>query len=446
MKFYHYHLSFISVTLMSLQSAAFAAPSNMSGHIGVLGNQIHREVGDVPGNRYNGNFSFDYHKQPNSLSGRELETRFTATGLINDQSLFMYSVNEMYVAGSMTNKDHLKFGRQILDWAPVDATWGFGKLNNRQNFDFFEPGQEGLIGLTYERKSTNGMRYKTFISGLYVPELNPSLEINKSKKTITSKHPWAKPPSSEAEVSEGNFDPIEYNVNYPDTDEVVFKYSVGFNIGWENKNWSFDNFFIRKPENGLTPRVIAAPDPITSIIEADITPEFYYHDVYGSSLRYRNGDLQMYLSGIAVRPNTFPDGGDQYSRYTEIETEKRREDYVGGGISKVNDLYGIGFNYVARLSPYDRKLDNLALDPRWNQAVNLFLCRNFGQYFSLSGDLKYDMFTSDRLIMVRGTYKVANHLLVSAGMNLIGTPKDGKSFWSEYTNNDALYGGLKYIF
>lgn len=432
--------------LVLLATGSLQAADNIAGHIGYLNNQFNGDVGDVVGNKYNGNFSFDYHKLPAQLGDRTLESRFTTAGLINSEGLFMYSVQEMYVAGSITDKDHIKFGRHILDWSAVDATWGFGKLNNRRNFDYFEPGQEGLIGLQYERKSTNNMRYKLFVSGLYVPELNPGLDINKSKKTIGSKNPWANPPEPTAEVTPGINEPIRYNVNYPGVDEVIFKYSFGFNIGYEDKNWVFDNFYIRKPENTLTPKVEASFDPITSVIFADITPEFYYHDVYGSTLKYRNLDLEMYLSAIAIRPNTFPDGGDIYSRYTQIETEKVREDYVGGGISKVNDLYGVGFNYVARLSPYDRKADNLTLDPRWNQAVNVFLTRNFGSRFSLASDLKYDTLTSDRLVMVRGTYKASDSLLISAGMNLIGTPSDGKSFWSEYTNNDSLYGSLRYVF
>jgi hypothetical protein len=56
------------------------------------------------------------------------------------------------------------------------------------------------------------------------------------------------------------------------------------------------------------------------------------------------------------------------------------------------------------------------------------------------------MLTTDRLLMLRGSYKVSKELILSAGVNMIGTPVDGKSFWSTYTNNDAIYGGLRYVF
>ena len=106
----------------------------------------------------------------------------------------------------------------------------------------------------------------------------------------------------------------------------------------------------------------------------------------------------------------------------------------------------VGINYVARLSPYDRSKESLSLDPRWNQAVNVFLMRNFGRKFSLSGDLKYDTLTTDRLAMFRATYKATKELHVSLGVNMIGTPADGKSYWSPYTNNDAIFGSLRYVF
>jgi hypothetical protein len=153
----------------------------------------------------------------------------------------------------------------------------------------------------------------------------------------------------------------------------------------------------------------------------------------------------VYVSGIGIRPNEYPDV-DEKVRYTEIKNKKRREDYLGGGISKSNDLYSLSFNYVARLSPFDRNKDELTPDPRWNQALNLGGSRHFSKSLSLSGDLKYDMLTTDRLLMLRGSYKVSKELILSAGVNMIGTPVGGKSFWSTYTNNDAIYGGLRYVF
>lgn len=417
----------------------------IQGHIGGLSNQAYQNVGDVPGNRYNANLSFDYYKDTNTSYSQGIERRFTFAAQVNDQSLTQYSLQEAYVGGRLTNKDYLKFGRQVLNWSQVDQTWGFGKINNRRNFDYFEPGQEGLIGLSFEHKSSNGVRYRSFVSGLYVPEMNPPLDINKGDHTIKSRSAWGNPPARSVEVS-GSQKPIEYYVDYPSVSEVVYRYSVGANIGFENKHWVMDNFIIRKPENEISKQVEFRYNTTADVIKINVTPQFYYHDVYGSSLKYRNQDLEMHVSGIAVRPNSFPDSDLRAVQYSEIKSVKRREDYVGGGISKTNDVYGMGLNYVARLSPFDRQDDPQAVDPRWNQAVNLFLYRSFKEYFRLSSDLKYDTLTTDRLLMLRAIYNATKELQLTAGVNLIGTPNTGTSYWSPYTNNDAIFGGLRYVF
>lgn len=431
-------------SLILVTCTSYSASEYIQGHIGALSNQASQNVGNVPGNRYNADFEFDFHRDPNTTYTRGVESRFTAAALVNDQSLTMYSLQEAYIGGNLTSKDHIRAGRQILPWSQVDHTWGFGKLNNRRNFDYFTPGQEGLIGLLYERKSSNGMRYRGFVSGLYVPEMNPSLDIDKGDRTITTRHAWGDAPASSAEV-EGQQMPVKYDVDYPEISEVIYRYTIGANIGFESKHWVLDNFIMRKPENGITPNVDVNVSFTEGVVTADIDPRFYYHDVYGSSLKYRNKDLEIYVSGIAVRPNEYPDVQDEV-RYTEIKSKKQREDYVGGGISKSNDLYTLAFNYVARLSPFNRERDDLALDPRWNQALNVIASRNFGRSLSLMTDLKYDMLTTDRLVMVRANYNVSKDLQMNLGVNMIGTAKDGKSFWSPYTNNDAIYGGLRYVF
>ena len=443
---------FIALCLSTgVGSAHSAATDTIHGHIGGMTNQINRDVGDVPGNRFNGDFNFSYY----SSRADDLEQKFNFSALVNDQNLTMYSLQEAYVAknglfrpwdSSEKIGDRLSFGRQILPWSTVDSTWGLGKFNNRKNFDFFDPGQEGLLGLEYENRSSNGFSWKAFGSGLYVPETNPSLDINKSKKTITSRNPWAIAPASTAVVTDGQpAETINYIVDYPQLSEVIFRYSVGVNAGWENKNWVADGFVMRKPENQLSTKV-NIQIPAGPGVNAYITPQFYYHDVYGGNLKYRNADLEMYVSGIAVRPNTYPDGDKAATLATEIKTKKVREDYMSAGISKINDVYGVGFNYIARLSPFDRDRDSLAQDPRWNQAVNTFIMRNFTSQFRLSADFKYDMLTTDRLVMLRAGYKVNQDFLTSLGVNMIGTPASGKSFWSPYTNNDAFFASLRYTY
>jgi hypothetical protein len=442
-------VAFLFLTLAT-NTAFGVAKDTIQGHIGGLSNQINRDIGDIPGNRYNGDLQFSYFNN-RSL---DLERKFEVSAMVNDQSLTMWSLQEAYVEKKGAFRpwdaaekvgDKIKVGRQIIPWSTVDEAWGLGKLNNRKNFDFFNPGQEGLIGASYENRSSNGFFWKAFGSGVYAPEMNPGLDINKKNNTISSRNPWATAPAPSTNI-DGNETPIQYIIDYPSISDVIYRYTIGASAGWENEHWAVDGFVVRKPENQLSTQVEVALAEDAASVKAFIKPQFYYHDVYGGNLKYRNGDVEVQFSGIAIRPNTFPDGNSEATKYTEIKTEKRREDYVGGGISRTNDKFGMGFNYVARLSPFDRERDSLAQDPRWNQAVNAFLMRNFTKTVQVSGDVKYDMLTTDRLIMLRAGYKVSKELLTTFGVNMIGTPTNGKSFWSPYTNNDAVFGGIRYIF
>lgn len=422
----------------------------IQGSFGGVFNQLNRDIGDVPGNRYWGDFNFQFYKNLPD----EFEKKFSFSAQTNDQSLTQYSLQEAYFTKksvfrkwSETSRtgDYLRIGRQILPWSIADSAWGFGKLNSRINFNFFTPGQEGLIGFTYKNRSKSGFFWRVFVSPIYVPETNPSLDIDKKNKSISSRSPWADPPASSTTI-DGKDTPIEYNINYPDIADVVNRPSAGFNFGVEKEHWIIDGFWIRKPENQISTQVEVNYSAVSEKINAYVTPEFYYHDVFGGNLKYRNSNWEMYLTGIAIFPNTFPDQKPDVVEWTEFKTEKKREAYGGGGISRTNDIYSLGFNYIARLSAFDRTQDALVQEPRWNQAVNFFVMRKFTRSLKITADLKYDTMTTDRLTMVQALYSVSADLLMSFGFNMIGTPENGKSFWSPYTNNDAVYASMRYIF
>ncbi len=435
---------FLGCLFTLFSGVSLAADGVAKGDLGFISNSINNRIGNVPGNKFISNFNFDYQKTETDLEKQSIDRKLTVALQQNDAGLLQYSLQEAYLGGHLTNKDFIRIGRMNLDWSSLDATWGFGKLNNRRNFDFFTPGQEGLTGLAYEHRSSNGLRFKLFGSGLYIPELNPPYQINKHNKTIKCNSPWCDPPPTHNPYK-GTDKQIDYDVNYPSASDIVFRYSFGFNVGWEDKHWKWDNFFIHKPENQVTTQASAQLNSFTDHVVVTVNPKVYYHDMFGSTLKYQNQDLQMYFGGFGTKPNSSPGNTDEVTRLTEIKSNKIREDYVGGGISKTNSEYTLGFNYVARLSSYNRDQEPLIPDPRWNQALNVFMTRNLGK-LTLSADAKYDMLTRDRLVMVRAFMNLTQSLLLNLGMNLIGTPSDGKSFWSPYTNNDSLNFGLKYVF
>lgn len=431
---------FFTLALALCGHDASAVP-DISNSIGGWSNQLAPNVGNVKGNRYNFDLRLDLQDH-NSENG--VESRLTLNTLVNDAGGFMWSVNEAYLKKQM-GQTSLQFGREILDWSDVDDHWSFGKLNHRQNFNYFEPGREGLIGFVLKRQFDNGLVLQAFATPVSAPELNPGLETNNSKGTITSKNPWAKLPASTTTLPGGQSVPVVYNVDTPSISSAILRPAGGVNMGWKNQHWEGGAYYMRKPENSVSSTVDANLDPGVQV-NAKVKPQFYYHDLYGGNLRWRNKDVTIYASAIAVRPNTYPDGDPQAVIYTKIETEKRREDYVGGGIAQVNAESSLGIDYVARLSPFNRSDDILAEDPRWNQAVHVWGRRRMNRFFEVFADGKYDMLTTDRLVMFRASYYPVQRVAVTGGVSMIGTPSDGKSYWSPYKNNDSVYASLRYMF
>lgn len=426
-------------------STHLVADSQYSGFVSLRNNGLSSDVGDVDGNRTLTNLNFNYINR--NLMDKEPNRVLTFQSEVNDQDLLMFSVKEAY-ANFGSESTRLTIGRKILPWSVVDATWGFGKLNNRQNFNGFDPGQEGLTGLNL-KKRLGSWTFEAFASYLYIPEMNPSLDINKTDRSITSRSPWVKPPNSSSDVA--GIDTIYYDVNYPEISDIVFRYSVGLSINktFLEEKLSTRAFWMKKPENNIS---IAADTGLetsgsTNVITAEIDPRVYYHDVIGLNATYAFTDyLKAYVGGLGVYPESFPDRDQDSFDFLGIEEEKINEQYAGGGIVYGDYKTSFGLHYIARISSFELGGSILSTAPRWNQAVNARL--EFSPMKKLRAllDFKYDMLSFDRLAMLSADYRFSKQFFLGGGVQFVGAPRNKGTYWSDFRNNDSLYTQLKYTF
>jgi len=415
--------------------------SNLKGSISFQSNEWVQDVGEVVGNKYFGEVNIDYHSNKDG----DFEKKFNLASRVNDKENLMFSVPEAYLRIRFGSND-MTFGRAVLPWSELDKEWGFGKLNNRINFDGFNPGQEGLTGVSFNHRNANGFNVSLFGSVLYVPEMNPGTKIDPDKGTVTCDNPWCKAPSPTADV-EGKNIPIYYNVNYPEISDVVFRYSLGGRIGYEDKQKSFHGFLMRKPENQMSTTAEVAYENANQRIYADVTPQFYYHDVAGAETKLKLSDRRVaYGSFFRISPNSNPDGNQPYIEYTGIKPNKKLEEYLGTGIGYETEKFKAKLNYIARTSEFDISNDTLVEYPRWNQAYNISLLAHVTRKLSMGFDYKYDMLTEDRLTMFNADYAVKQNMMISVGANMIGSSGNGESYWSDFVNNDTVYSSFKYTF
>jgi hypothetical protein len=417
--------------------------SELTGEVSFTSNQFLEEVGDTVGNKFFGDFNMSY----SSVQEGELNKTFSLNSRVNDQEQLMFSIpeaNVQYVFGN----SKLTFGRKILDWGMLDGNWGMGKLNNRVNFDGFEPKQEGLTGITFDHfNRDNGFKMSLFGSVIYIPEMNPGTKIDKENGTVTCQNPWCKEPAPTADTGNGKQTPIFYNVNYPELTDVIFRYSVGARLGIDRGLVALEGYYTKKPENQLSTTAEVSVSPQGDLITADVTPQFYYHEVSGADLKLRPfKNITVYGSAYRIRPEKYPDGNEPYIQYTGIKPKKKLEEYVGGGVIFNDGEIKAGVNYIARVSEFNIEDDPLVEYPRWNQAYHVSLSAHLTRKLSVGFDYKYDMLTEDRLTMYRANYEFNPNMLVSLGANIIGSSENTDSYWSDFINNDSVFSSFKYVF
>jgi hypothetical protein len=431
--------------MLGCGSVSFAYAYNQySGNVSFLSNQVDSSVNDVVGNRFRAGFVFDF-KQSNP---GELEKNFSLTTEYNDAGNLLFSLREANLVHRFGSYE-VTYGRKVLDWSISDRVWGFGKLNNRVNINFFEPGQEGLTGIKIKKQYESGFYIDSFLSVVNVPELNPGFDINNDDGTITKKNPWSSELSDSTEFDIDGDDvpeviPIKYYVDMPDIGEIVFQASFGLNLGFTSEYVDVSGFAIRKPENVIT----SAAELTLNADNANVrvSPQVFFHDVFGTNVRLKYKRFALSFSTLSTRPNEFPEGNELLTEFTSIETEKRDEDYVGVGLDYESYALQTGLHYVARVSEFDLTGDVLATPPRWNQAVTYYLNARVLKNLDMNFDFKYDTLTFDRLYKLELSYHMDRNVRIAAGAEVIGTPEISDSFWYEFRNNDAVYGSLRYVF
>ncbi|MDH4468276.1 MAG: hypothetical protein QE271_09470 [Bacteriovoracaceae bacterium] len=402
------------------------------------------QIGGLEGNKYWGTFNFTYdYKEPFVDSERKIDLTIST----NDAGGFFFAVKEAQFT-TIGVQQEFSAGVLILDWVEIDRVWGLGKLNNRVNIDFFNPGQAGLPGVRYKFNVSKNIKFDTFASFIYVPELNPSLKINKDAGTVTSRSPWAEAPAATTQV--GGLDrQIFYTVHIPDIQDIVLRPQAGINLQFSLfENLHISSYYIKKPENNLSNTATLIVDNITFTPYVDVYPKIYYHELWGGQVTFEtpDRDIQLYGSYLMSQPGDKPENDqDIINLGYAFRLDKKSEAYTGAGIRYLFLNGESHFGYIARLTDYDES-NLLERKPRWNQALNFALEFKFFESFAFETEFFYDMLNYDRLASVKLRYDYSSFLAASLGLNAVTSPDDGVGYWADFRNNDALFTEVSILF
>ncbi len=412
--------------------AITAAAADIDGTISFQSNQVgNTNSALVEGNKYFGNFNFSYH----DAAAKSFRKNVNVAAQVNDANDFMYSIKEANMVKDW-GRNQVAAGKMKIDWNELDQTWGYGFINNRQNFDLYNPDQEGLIGFKWDR---NFRRFNVslFASTFYIPELQPGLEVEDGQ--VIRKSPWARSVPTSINSMDRDVG-IYYDVNMPQAKDVVFKQSLGLNFGYDSKSTEFNVFAVRKPENNPRVSGVGEYNDKRGMVDAKITPEFVYHNVTGATLAKKYKDYRVYISSV----NEYPDKHEikETDETTAIQDERGRKNYVGIGSCRVNDKQSIGINYV-QLVDSDSGLEDDEL--KFKKAINLNWSRKIGKKINVDFDYKYDLVSKDQIIQHNAAYLMDRNMSLAVGLKIISAPND-ESYWAEFRDQDMAYSSFTYLF
>lgn len=438
---------FIAMTLSCLflnHQAHSSAVKQYEGDFSFLYQDYFNNVGGVRGNKWWGEFNFSYERKEPFIDD---EAKIDFTFRYNDAKGIFYSLKEAQYT-MLGNFNEISFGFIIIDWSEVDKIWGLGKINNRVNIDFFDPGLSGLPGILYNQRLSKNFSVGLYGSYLYIPEYNPTLKIDKNNRTITTKSPWVVPPTQVAQVGNNTLR-VNYDVLTPDVDDIIFHPSYGVNLKYSfTESFHLSTHYIRKPENSLSNTAKAQLDPAINFnVNTTVTPKLYFHELWGGQLVLETKDKTwlFYTSYLMSQPGSKPqnDGPVLYGGYA-FRLEKQDEEYWGTGFRYMFLGGNLHLGHLSRVSDFEESA--ILKRPRWAEAVNFSLSYQLTNNLGFKTELFYDYSAYDRLLEAELKYKYNQVLALAIGANILTSPETGKGFWAPFRQNDGVYTELSVLF
>jgi hypothetical protein len=419
---------------------------SLSGFYNTIGS-----TSNVGGNKAWGEARLKFQGNRNKLFFSD----FSIATQVNDLGLISVSVHELNLTYNRANFS-LSAGRSILPWSELDSTWGIGALNNRENFNFYKPLQEGLTGINFSMKSKN-FGLDAFGSYLYIPELNPATDLDRENKTVGTRSPWVNSiPTTTTIPSNPTVQiPIYFNIPSIDYASIIFNYSFGLNLRYSTPNFSINAFAMRKPENQVSTlgNFSADVQELSTSINIYLNPQIFYQTVGGANVAWKINDRFSWKSSfLVIKPDKEPLDSNYYRNlnllyeYTKIKGDKVDQTYLSTGVSYDLSYWKFSINYLSRLSKYQISEDLLAATPRWNQVINLYVKYFSKKPYFFEGDVKVDMLSKDRVIDARVGWIFHPHLRAMLGVRIIGVNEEEESFWKNFRNNDAVYLSGHFVF
>jgi hypothetical protein len=370
-----------------------------------------------------------------------------------DNNSLNYSVQEAYLKFQVDDFS-ITAGRKILDWNTNEKYWGLGYLNGLQAFTLLSTKEEGVTGVTINKKLGN-FEIEVLGSYLFIPSLNPS--INFKNGDVQSRSEWVRLPPKKTVLS-GVTVPLYYKIDKYNVSDIIFNKSIGANISYKWRNGGLAAFAIYKPENHLRINASAYYDNLnTNKVIVTASPTINHHAYSGIQLYQAFGDIKArgglsyvdpnaklgkdFLFDISNARKTFT------SDYFNINPRYDKEAYAHISLNfERPKQYILTLNYIHLLSHNIRGSDDFFSDTvKWKSTFGGGFVYYVTDTFNIGMDLKYDVIRKDNILKGEVKYNFVPQGIIALGLEVLKAP-DINSYWSYYRASDTLYSTIGFFF
>lgn len=370
------------------------------------------------------------------------------TGLyaLGQPALSYLNIREIYFNYQIDSQSKLYFGRKMNTWSQLDSVWNIGFFNPQFRWNAVNPESQGLTGLFWEKRESI-WNFSLFASPVYVPDQGPGYELKDGQ--FQNVNPWFSHPPQNIRFQNGVILPIDYQVEKPETSEVIFQSLYGVQLQLGEREGFFANLAgIHKPANQLSLgyKVVAVVDRV----RVDLVPKVYTETNVASDIGYRGTWGSLTFSALYSKPKA--------ASFEAGYNAPVFEESISFGPQFVFDLKPFRFSFAyldtsggdVRESGPDASADRQALSQRFlfRQAVQGEISHSdvFFNQFRLDTSFQYRQSEKDQFkqIHFRERLNIRGPWAFWVDATLIETSDDATSNMAPYRNLDQVLLGVTY--
>lgn len=232
------------------------------------------------------------YKNKNDVFNIDIESAYAT----NNSLLSYVNLKELYVSLDLDYKIQVSFGRRILGWSDLDKEWHLGFYQPQFRWNPLDPVTQGVVGLVIQQQFEN-FNWSIVASPFFIPDQGASYELSQGE--FKSTNPWFASPPHSVEFN-GDLIPIDYNVDVPAFDKVVFRGSYGAQLGYEEDNYFTKISYIDKPSNQVALGFKATL--VGNRVKAHVLPKIYREQNLSLDFGYRSSHFTLAYSSLFNQP------------------------------------------------------------------------------------------------------------------------------------------------